>query len=269
MITCSAGLALVTGYGGRQDIGAGFGECALCKAIRQGDTSVDKRKTHLINLVLLGYWHETQEAGKNGGTYATWKKCKGERCKLCEKNLPRQFGRRVYWTPGSGHYEGFFDEADIRMGGTCSSCGGNLRPLGFVCPGCARIVVKYRDLDEEEVLAYKRAGVDCPKCNYSGPMAETFKCSGCDDPVPLPLKVWNNIIHIFKAGEKMKSTIGIKEFSIPSAKLMERIKEHMVPFTIAEVFPQRSIADQIERAKLSLSSGSDRSAHSSWDDEDE
>lgn len=270
---CTAGLVHSTLYG-RNEIVPGHYQCAGCEALRQG-ANIQNRKRYLLNLVLLGYWHEVEEVGKSGGKFRTWKKCKGkDACKLCANRVPRQFGRRVYWSPGPGHFRGLFNEVEVRLGGHCALCGGELRPVKFICPACRKVIAKHRELEDHEALVYKDPGVDCPKCSYSGPMVEGCKCKGCSDPAPYPLSLWGNIIHLFKSGEDLESTIGIKDFSVPSDKLLARIKDLTVPFDIEEVFDKKSIKEQVAHYKLSVNpydavEGSDRSAHSSWDDEDD
>lgn len=199
-VTCSGGLIIDLNDNGIPEFEAGDDPCIPCYYIKEegaggSDGWLSHRKTIVFTCVVLKWFH-TKKVDKK----TEFKECTGRRCKLCEKGIQKQFGRRVFWPMGPIWAEYILEKNNL-LQNSCG-CGGEVEYLGFTCPECSNIIrdFEFDEPQDGEIEQYRENDITCPKCNETIRAHAELDCSECGDPKSIDL--WSVVMKPRRIGEK-------------------------------------------------------------------
>jgi len=220
------------------------------------------KKLHVFNGVEMADFHLVDSKRKNDKTgefYKDPKKCKGKNCSYCDDDIPKRFGRRIYWPLGPSFSEQLTDEADFTISRACE-CGGEISIPAYECPKCRAV---FRDLEEDPIddendeeyrkeMAELRYGIhECSECGYSGFMSPIHECDECSDPKPLTL--WNVKMEVYTSGTGPTMSLRVRRFKKVSDAEWNKIEEITKnPIDLSRVFPEIGLRDQSRQYKLPI-----------------
>lgn len=273
---CTAGLRREDYSDGDWVVTVGSKDCVACYEIAAGASHISTSKKHLFNVILLGEFHEIKRKVKSKRTgkdidITETVDCLGKRCKYCEKEIPKTFGRRMFWSMGPMHVGQLIDIEAATLGRRCF-CGGKIKPRAFLCPECGEAV---RDLEEEplmkgELKELREESFTCSNCDYCGLLVEYPECSDCSEPQPLT--IWDVELEVHKSGEKMNSVIHVDDFKPLTTKLKAKIKGKMDAFNWDRLYNYRLLKPEEQATQLRLPNpyddgidSTDESGSEEWD----
>ncbi len=205
-------------YSARCNIDAGQEDCLACKRKAEGDRRITEKPTFSFNalhlalhekvpLVREGKVVKYEEGDKRGQPILTWELVEKPRRRqeilddadrLVEKGEVALF-RKKYIEVGAGHRDEL-SAIDERASHFCK-CGGELKPVRFICEQCEEILADVHDDDmaPKEVLSFASSREKCKSCGHIGLPSPENVCNTCDDPAPL--SAFDVVASVRKEGE--------------------------------------------------------------------
>jgi hypothetical protein len=268
-LDCTAGLKKVN-RGGSLIVVPGDEPCVSCELIRQGNKAISANLRNYITAALPGNWHLVQSKDAKGNDTEEWVSCNSDVCRLCDKGIPSQYGRRGLLIIGPSHYNSLIMQKETVLSKVCSNCGGTLKVVKYICPNCRKKYALAKELTKEEAKLLRRDGGYCKECNYEGYMFPIYKCNNCNDPIPLD--IWGTPILLSKLGEGTTSSYSI---TLPgtddelSDSEKEELSKYMIPYTSEECLNHMSLDKQSEKFKVQNPYTEKKKGYAAWNDNED
>jgi hypothetical protein len=234
--SCTAGLRFDENNAAAP-IDVGKEPCPACHFIDNDVAgNISRRRMHVFNAFLLGYFHQVDSDRKSdsGVAYKDWVECAGKRCKHCGANVERIFGRRVFW-PLSPRFVKSINAYSKSEFSTRCRCGGNLEKIGLDCPECREILYDFVEdrIDDKEIAQLSATQTRCPGCKEVVVPKLTLECDECKKPTPLTL--WDVEMKVVKVGTGTDTAINIVKWEPISDKVRELVSKQK-PFDFGRLF---------------------------------
>jgi hypothetical protein len=251
-VTCRAGLKLEQVEKGVHELTYGDNQCGPCFHIDDGSAGINRRLLHVFNLVSLGYYHliDSDREDSEGKPYKEWAECAGKRCKHCNDESERVYGRRMYWPLGKRHIGQLLSYAEKELAANCK-CGGELSIVGFQCSECNEILLDLEEdpVDKKELAQLRNRPMKCPNCKEKEIPDAVTECDSCREPQPLTL--WDVRLKVLRTGTGTDTSLMVTGFKIISDKLRRNIEKRMRPFDFeSSIYRLPSTEQQAKRLDI-------------------
>jgi ribosomal protein L37E len=234
------------------------GKCLGCEARDGGAADIGWSMKHVFNGIHLAWYHLEPVVDRAGAKVFYTKgerkgepvynkvPCEGRKCKYCTEGLQKIFGKKVYWSMGTGHRNalvGYGRDIERRC-----QCGGKLVDVAHLCSECGFAVVDMSttQLTDAEIEEKKFSKVKCSECGTEDYLLRHTDCSGCKDPKPL--SIFDCDLEIRRQGEGTNSTIQIPDWQFkPLDKELEPLAK---PWPFKQIFAPDSFEWQAKALKI-------------------